>query len=306
MKWIPARAYRYASKDMPVLITGETGAGKELIARAIHDAGRRAGRQFVVVDCAAIPASLLGNELFGHERGSTRTPTANNRDSLPRRTGGSLFLDEIGELPLATQSALLRVLSEGTYRPLGSVREVSSDVRVIAATNRDLQEAVARGAFRVDLYYRIRSAVIDLPPLRSRPVDIPPLIRHFIRQLHPSGVCSPVAMARLTGHGWKGNVRELQNRVESAVSLAKNGMITVEDFFPENSAGIGRDDEMLSLYAFKDDVFRDSEKDCLVCAMRMTRGNMSKAANIAGMHRTYLYHLCRRHRVKPSDFRKGG
>ena len=308
MKRVLAMAFDYAVMDMPVLITGETGTGKELIARAVHDASGRAGQQFVVVDCAAIPEALLGSELFGHEKGAHADADGKQPGLLAAAHKGSLFFDDIGELPLTAQSTLLRALSEGTYRPLGSVREVSSDARVIAATSRNLYEAVAQGAFRVDLFHRIRSAVIDLPPLRSRAVDIPLLIRHVIRKRTPPGVrppaVSPEAMARLTGHDWEGNVRELENRVESAIALAKNGMITLADLFPEDSAGIEFNYEMPSLHAFRDDMVRDAEEDYLVCVLRMTRGNMSKAAKIAGIHRTYLYHLCRQHGIRPSDFRK--
>lgn len=310
MKRVLARTFHYASKDMPVLITGETGTGKELIARAIHDASGRAGQQFVVVDCAAIPAPLLGNELFGHERGAYTDANGKQPGLFAAAHKGTLFLDEIGELPMTAQSTLLRALSEGTYRPLGGVREVTSDVRVIAATNRDLQRAAGQGAFRVDLYHRIRSAAVDLPPLRSRAVDIPLLARHIIRKRTPSRVrppaVSPVALNRLISHGWGGNVRELENRLESALALANNGQITVEDVFPEDSAGAEHNGELPSLQSFRDDMARDAEEDYLVYVLRVTGGNISKAAKIAGTHRTHLHRLCRQHAIEPSEFRKGG
>ena len=312
MKRVLAMTFDYARMDMPVLITGETGTGKELIARAVHDASARAGGPFVVVDCAAMPAPLLENELFGHERGAYTDAKTKQPGLVAAAHGGSLFLDEIGELPPTAQSALLRVLSERTFRPLGSPREVSSDVRVVAATNRDLRQAVDQGAFRLDLLHRIRSAVLDLPPLRSRAVDIPPLVRHFIRKMTPEvtrqPAVSPEAMERLLSHGWEGNVRELEHRIESAIARAmngKNGLISIADLFPEDSAGIDPNGEMPSLQSYRDEMAGSAERDYLDYVLRMTGGNVSRAARLAGTHRTHLYRLCRQHGIEPMAFRNG-
>lgn len=187
MKRICSMTFSYARMDMPVLITGETGTGKELIARAIHEVSNRADQPFVVVDCAALPETLLGNELFGHERGAYTGADKKQPGLFAAANKGTVFLDEIGELHLTAQAALLRVLQDGSYRPYGSVRLMSTDVRIIAATNRDLEEASVRRTFRLDLFHRIRSAVLQMPPLRSRTADIPLLVRHFMRKLAPPG-----------------------------------------------------------------------------------------------------------------------
>ena len=307
MKRICSMTFRYARTDMPVLITGETGTGKELIARAVHTASSRADQPFVIVDCAALPETLMGNELFGHERGAYTGADRKQPGLFAAANKGTIFLDEIGELPLNAQAVLLRVLQDGSYRPYGSVRQMNTDVRVIAATNRDLQEAVVQKSFRLDLYHRIGSAVLQMPPLRSRIADIPLLFRHFMKELTPSDVgemeVSPAVMSRLLRHGWEGNVRELENRLRAAIALASNGQVTVENIFPEEVEGTDRSNEIQSLRTVRTGTTKDTEGQYLENILRETNGNVSKAAEIVGVHRTHLYKLLRIHGISPSQYR---
>ena len=307
MKRICSMTLQYAQTDLPVLITGETGTGKELIARALHAASRRADQAFVVVDCAALPETLAGNELFGHERGAYTGADRKQPGLFAAANKGTIFLDEIGELPPSAQAVLLRVLQDGSYRPYGSVRQMYTDVRVIAATNRDLKEAAVQKSFRLDLYHRIGSAVLQLPPLRSRLADIPLLVRHFMRRTTSFGAqpleISPAVMSRLLRHKWEGNVRELENRLRSGTALASSGRVTVEDIFPEEGEGIDRNHEIPSLRAVRTGVSRDTEGQYLEGILRETNGNVSKAADIAGVHRTHLYNLLCKYEIDPSDYR---
>lgn len=312
MKRLCSISYDYAMADIPVLITGETGTGKELIAKAIHAVSARADHPFVVVDCAALPEALMGNELFGHERGAFTGADRKQPGLFAAADKGVVFLDEIAELPLAAQAVLLRVLQDGSYRPYGSIRQRRTDVRIIAATNQDLQEAVNRKTFRLDLFHRIRSAVIHLPPLRSRTADIPLLVRHFIRKLAPDGAAppevTPGVMSRLIRHGWEGNVRELENRIRSSLALASNGRIADEDIFPEDvedMEDMEGNHELPSLQTVRTDTSRDTEGQYLESILRETRGNVSRAAEIAKVHRTHLYNLLRQHEIDPADYRIG-
>ena len=307
MKRVCSKTFQYARTDLPVLITGETGTGKELIARAIHAASSRADKPFVIVDCTALPETLMGNELFGHERGAYTGADRKQPGLFASANNGTIFLDEIGELPLSAQPVLLRVLQDGSYRPYGSVRQMKTDVRVIAATNRDLQEAVFQKSFRLDLYHRIGSAVLQMPPLRSRTDDIPLLVRHFMCKLTPSDVgemeVSPAVRSRLLRHGWEGNVRELENRLRSAIALASNGQVTVEDIFPEEVEGTGRSNEIPSLRTVRTRMSKNTEGQYLANILRETNGNVTKAAEIAGVHRTYLYNLLRLYGIDPVVYR---
>ncbi|HWP34040.1 MAG TPA: sigma-54 dependent transcriptional regulator, partial [Thermodesulfobacteriota bacterium] len=225
---------RVAEKDVTVLIRGESGTGKELVARAIYRHSRRADRPFVIVNCAAIPDSLLESELFGYERGAFTGATGRHAGRFEQADGGTLFLDEIGDLSLATQAKLLRVLQEGEVTRLGGGETRRVDVRVICATNRDLEAALRAGTFREDLYYRLNVITISLPPLRERREDIPLLVAHFLdrfgRELgRPVRGLEPAAMAAAQAYAWPGNVRELENTLKRAVLLAKGPLVTLED-----------------------------------------------------------------------------
>ena len=309
MQRICSVSYNYARADIPVLITGETGTGKELVAKAIHAVSDRADHPFVVLDCAALPETLMGNELFGHERGAYTGADRKQPGLFAAADKGIIFLDEIGELPMTAQAILLRVLQDGSYRPYGSVRQMHTDVRVIAATNRNLQEAVDQKTFRLDLMHRIRSAVIHLPPLRSRTDDVPPLVRHFMSKFTASDIgemdVSPEAMIRLLRHGWEGNVRELENRLRSAIALASDGRITVEDIFPEEVEGTDRSNELpsLRLRTVRTGMSKDTEGQYIENILRETNGNVSKAAKIVGVHRTHLYNLLRLYGINPVVYR---
>jgi len=232
-----------AASDVNVLITGETGTGKDLCARTIHDRSRRAGKPFVAVNCAAFPETLLEAELFGHEKGAFTGADRRRVGRFEAANEGTLLLDEIGELPLAAQVKLLRVLETSTFEPLGTSKSVAVNVRIIAATNRDLAAAVATGAFRQDLYYRLNVVDIETPPLRRRPGDIPILVSEFLadiasRQERPVPPLDPSAVAALATYGFPGNVRELIHALERAVAVARGGVIRLEHLPPAIASSV--------------------------------------------------------------------
>lgn len=222
---------RAASSDATVLISGETGTGKELVASALHYESRRAKKPFIEVNCAALTETLVESELFGHERGAFTSAISRHRGKFEQADGGSLFLDEIGDMPVATQAKMLRVLQERSFARVGGHEKLSVDVRIICATNHNLEEAVGKGNFRLDLLYRIGIIVIDVPPLRERKADIPKLARYFLSRCrrdsvqHPAQDISDTAIEALCLHNWPGNVRELQNAIERASVLCKDDVI---------------------------------------------------------------------------------
>ena len=229
-----ARVTKVAPTDSTVLVTGETGTGKELIARAIHKRSQRAARAFVCVNCAAIPTSLISSELFGHEKGAFTGATQRRLGRFELAEGGTIFLDEVGELPQETQIALLRVLQEREFERVGGNKVIAADVRVIAATNRDLQGAIDDGTFRGDLYYRLNVFPIEMPALRQRREDIPLLVEYFIdRYSSKAGKkirgIEKSTLARLKSYSWPGNIRELQNVIERSVVLCESETFTVDE-----------------------------------------------------------------------------
>jgi transcriptional regulator with GAF, ATPase, and Fis domain len=228
-----ARVAKVAPTDSTVLITGETGTGKELIARAIHKRSRRSLRAFVSVNCAATPATLITSELFGHEKGAFTGALQRRLGRFELAEGGTIFLDEIGELPAETQIALLRVLQEREFERIGGSRPIRADVRVIAATNRDLENAIAAGAFRRDLFYRLNVFPIEMPPLRNRKEDIPMLIEYFIHRYSSKagkkiGTVEKRTIELLQSYPWPGNIRELQNILERSVILCETDLFSVD------------------------------------------------------------------------------
>jgi DNA-binding NtrC family response regulator len=232
----------FAPFDISVLIQGETGTGKELVASAVRGLSGRKGRPYEVVNCATLTRELAGSELFGHERGAFTSANARKQGLLVQAHGGTVFLDEVGELPLDTQSMLLRVLETGELRPLGSTRTIRTDVRVIAATNRDLEEAVGRREFREDLYERLNDVVMQVPPLRERRDDIPLLLDHFrdlYNRQHGFAVTglTAEAMAAMTGYGWTGNVRALAKGLRQAMIRRKQGLVQLGDLRIARGAG---------------------------------------------------------------------
>jgi DNA-binding NtrC family response regulator len=299
-----------------VLITGESGTGKELIAKAIHEGSPRAGRQFVTVNSSNIPSELLESELFGHTRGAFTGAVAAKKGLFEVADGGSIFLDEIGDIPPETQARLLRVIQEREFTPLGDTSPRRVDVRIIAATNIDLKEAVKQGTFREDLYYRLSVVPIELPPLRDRRVDILPLAQHFIHKYNEengrqvSEQIKPEVLALLEAYSWPGNVRELENAIERAVVIAPGQEITRECLRTEISdpqtaravmregasgaaaLGIGRG---INFY----DEVRHFEIDLIRRALEQTSGHQSRAARLLGMNATTLNSKIKTYNIDP-------
>jgi two-component system response regulator PilR (NtrC family) len=282
---------RVASLPSHVLITGESGTGKELVARAIHERGSRAQAPFVPINCAAIPEPLLESELFGHARGAF-TGAVDNKEGLLRTAGdGTIFLDELGDMPLSIQAKLLRAIESREVQPVGSTRRVQIHARLLAATNRDLRTDAADGRFRDDLYYRLAVVEIHVPPLRERREDIPPLANHFVaryarelgRDVH--GI-SRDALRLLGGHEWKGNVRELSNAIERAVIFASGGQVAAADLPDAVRAASPRDPEYSpDLRAAR----AEFERDHILRVIGQCDGNKRKAARLLGLGVTSLY-----------------
>jgi two-component system response regulator HydG len=283
---------RAARNSSTVLITGESGTGKEVVAKSIHDLSDRKG-PFIPVNCAAIPSELIESELFGHT-GQAFTGARQARAGLfESAEGGTLFLDEVGELPLHTQPKLLRVLQEGTVRRVGADHERPVNVRIIAATNRDLEKEVAEGRFREDLYWRLNVIHLQIPPLRERLFDIPLLVEHFLNSLatrlgYPSLNVSPEALAVLTAYSWPGNVRELENVLERAAAMTDSTTITHDDL-PDRVRSSGKTSSLLTRAREQRMTLAELEKEYIIETLRLTGGNKSRAAEILGFDRRTLH-----------------
>jgi len=286
---------RVATLDTTVLIQGETGTGKELVARAIHYASPRAERPFVVVDCAALPETLFESELFGHERGAFTGALATRRGLLETSSGGTCFLDEIGELTAPLQAKLLRTLQERAVRRVGGSEPIPVDVRIVAATNRDLRKLVVDGAFRDDLYYRLNVVTLTVPPLRERPQDIPLLAQHFLDKFaraagRPVKRLAPEALAVLVGHRWLGNVRELEHAIERAVALSSSEMLLPDDFPPN----LRREPESLPSLPASRMTLEEVKRWYLNKVLEEAGGNKLRAAELLGIDRRTLYRILER------------
>lgn len=307
---------RLMNTDLTVMINGESGTGKELVARALHDFGRRRGGPFVAVNMAAIPRELIESELFGHEKGSFTGATMRVTGRFEQAEGGTLFLDEIGDMPIEAQTRLLRVLQDGRYTTVGGRTPIKSNVRIIAATHRDLQSMIKSGIFREDLYYRLNVVPIRIPPLRQRIEDIPELIAHFLSQAAADGLptknIEPAAVDRLKAYRWPGNVRELENLVKRLVALYSEPSIgpaiiemelAVQEPVAEdigNSATLsGTIERHLREYfddhdgelpppGLYDRILRELEKPLIALTLQATRGNQVKAADLLGLNRNTL------------------
>ena len=298
----PMRAlYRTIEKvgatDATVLVVGESGTGKELVARNLHRASRRADRSFVAVNCAAIPDTLIESELFGHEKGSFTGAHRRREGRFEEADGGTLFLDEIASMPLPLQATLLRVLQERRFTRVGGSGEVESDVRVIAASNRDLPALVNEGTFREDLFYRLNVISIELPPLRDRMEDVPLLAANFLDQAsarHGAEIrsLSPEVLRILMEHGWPGNVRELANAVERLVLLAEDGRPSIEDLPAElRRSAAGKYGCPFSLPA-DGLIWEQVERGLIAQALKRSRGNRAAAARLLGLsYKAFLYRL---------------
>ncbi|HSJ23343.1 MAG TPA: sigma-54 dependent transcriptional regulator [Longimicrobiales bacterium] len=275
--------HRAAAASFPVLITGESGTGKELVARAVHQLSRREGR-FVAVNCAALPENLLESELFGHEKGAFTGADREKAGLLETANRGTLFLDEVTELPAALQPKLLRALEEGEVRRVGATQTRRFDVRFVSASNRDVEDAVARGAFRDDLYWRLHVLHVHLPPLRERVPDIPLLAEHFLA----GRKVSRDAMNLLTAYAWPGNVRELRNALERAVAMARTGEVTPADLPPRIRDAVGTVDVVADA-SRRALPLRDLEREYILEVLRQNDGNKSRTAEILGVDRRTLY-----------------
>jgi two-component system nitrogen regulation response regulator GlnG len=309
---------RLTQTDLTVMITGESGTGKELVARVLHDHGKRKRGPFVAINMAAIPRELIESELFGHEKGSFTGAQARSQGRFEQAEGGTLFLDEIGDMPMDAQTRLLRVLQQGEYSTIGGRTAIKTNVRIIAATHRDLKSQIQQGLFREDLFYRLNVVPLRLPPLRERLQDLGDLVRHFLRQASKEGLgektMTSEAIERLKNHGWPGNVRELENLVRRLVALHREETITeamvtaeldagvlpvvgdtgdhpkrladmVERYLVDYFAGYGTALPPPNLY---DRILQEIERPLLLAALTATRGNQIKAADLLGLNRNTL------------------
>jgi two-component system response regulator GlrR len=296
-----AEARMVAQTDASVLIRGESGTGKELLAQSIHQASARANKPFVAVNCGAIPEALLESELFGHMKGAFTDAVANHKGLFQAADGGTLLLDEIGDMPPALQVKLLRVLQERVVRPLGSSQSIAVDVRIISATHHDLDAAMAEGLFRADLYYRLNVVTLTLPPLADRREDIPLLANHFLLKLAQkyskrlSGF-APEALKALSTAAWPGNVRQLHNVVEQVCALSTTPLISLALM---QRALRSPSMEVLSLA----DARQRFEREYLVGLLKLTDGNVADAARLADRNRTEFYRLMQKHGLTSGHFK---
>jgi two-component system response regulator HydG len=294
---------RIADSTASVIITGESGSGKEVVAREVHRRSARAHGPFIAINCAAMPEPLLESELFGHVRGAFTDAKSSHMGLFQQAHGGTIFLDEIGDMPPGLQAKLLRVLEQRTLRPVGGRQEVPVDVRVISATNRDLEEAMDAGSFRDDLYFRLHVVGIEVPPLRARGTDILTLAHHFLAQHTSRGVIgiSAAAASSLMAYPWPGNVRELRNAIERGVALARFAELAVEDLpdrvraYKSSHVVVASDDpsELVPLF--------EVERRYVARVMEAVGGNKTAAARVLGVERKRLYRMLDRHKRGEND-----
>ena len=294
MQRVMAQVERVAASETRVCILGETGTGKELVARTLHERSNRAGGPFVTLNCAAVPAELIESELFGHEKGSFTGAAGRHLGKFEQAQRGTIFLDEIGDMPLAMQAKLLRVLEEGEVERIGGDRAITVDVRVIVATHRDLEAQVRDGKFRQDLFHRVFVFPLRLPPLRERREDIPALVEHFARQIGAANGWKPMrftetAMAALQNHAWPGNIRELRNAVERMM------LLTTSDEVTEDTVGLalpgsfaGAESGVAATGPLAERV-RDFEKQTILAELKRHRNQISNTARALGLERSHLY-----------------
>jgi transcriptional regulator with PAS, ATPase and Fis domain len=293
-----------APSDANVLIVGESGVGKEVIANAIHARSRRAGQPVVKLNCAAFPQTMIEGELFGYVKGAFTGAIQDFPGMIGAADGGTLFLDEISDMPADLQTRFLRVLQEREYRSLGSTQTMKADFRAIASTNRPISQALAENRLRSDLYYRLNTFQIEVPPLRKRKEDIPPLIAQFVKQFSqqlgkPEPEVSPDAFQKLLDYSWPGNVRELQNAIEYAVVLAREGMIGVKELPTEIQLPPElQQSERSALPRSGVQSLDDLERTAILQALAECRGNKKKAAELLGIQRPTLYNKMKRYAIE--------
>jgi DNA-binding NtrC family response regulator len=302
---------KVAETDLTVLVRGESGTGKELVAQALHNRSSRRDRPFVAVNCAAISPELVESELFGHEKGAFTGADARRLGRFESADGGTIFLDEIGDMPTSTQAKVLRVLQERSFERVGGTRPIQVDVRVVAATHRDLEQEVSGGGFREDLYYRLKVVEVELPPLRQRSEDVPALALRFLEQVNErlgreKQRLSESALARLVRHAWPGNVRELRNVIEQAAVLCGGGVIEEEDLHldgaPTAVPDPGPVDPELPFSEAKRRSVERFERDFLLRALREHDGNISRTADSIGMVRQSLQQKIRELGLRSEDW----
>jgi DNA-binding NtrC family response regulator len=295
-----ALAGRVAPSDATVLVTGESGTGKELLARGIHYSSGRAEGPFIAVNCAAIPESLIESELFGHVKGAFTGAVRDREGKFEQADGGTLFLDEIGDLRVDLQAKILRALQERTVDRVGGVKQVDLDVRVIAATNKDLEREVREGNFREDLFYRLSVVALHMPPLRDRKDDIPILAEHFLRKFShgPAVRIAPDALELLTAYGWPGNVRELENVMERASILKRGDMITRDDLPEKLSRKATGASEVLLNLPEGGLSLEELEKDLIIKALERHKGNQTRAAEYLRITRPTLIYRMEKYGLK--------
>ena len=283
----------------PVLIAGESGTGKELIARAIHFRGQYAKRPFVAVDCGSLVPTLIESELFGYEKGAFTGAIKSKEGLFESANGGTIFLDEIGELPLEMQAKLLRVLQEKEVRPVGSNNKVKVDVRVIAATNRDLETAYREGTFRKDLYFRLNVVTVHLPPLRDRKGDIPALVHWFLNKQVPDQTVqvTQAAMQDLLQYDWPGNIRELENCIERAVALGSQNVIDVHDLPPAIRRLSGSAEEPVEPTGLSSTDLEELERETIMRVFEQTNGDKQLTGRMLGISRATLYRKLKRYNI---------
>ena len=301
MEDLLTKARLVAERDASILISGESGTGKELLAQAIHLASRRAQAPFVAINCAAIPEQLLESELFGHTKGAFSGAVRDHKGLFQAAQGGTVFLDEIGDMPLQLQGKLLRVLQERQVTPVGSTQAIAVDVRIISATHRNLKNAIKEGLFREDIYYRLNVVELELPPLSARREDIPLLARHFLALLaerygRTINGFSPDAMAALVNTSWPGNVRQLYNVVEQCVALSTTPLISAVAI----EKSIHREEE---LFVSLEEAKKRFERDYLIRTLKITGGNVTQAARLSHKNRTEFYKLLSKHDLVPASFK---
>ncbi len=297
-----AQAHMVAGTDARVMITGESGTGKELLARAIHKASPRRNRPFVAINCSAMAENLLESELFGHVKGAFTGAIREHRGLFQAADGGTLMLDEIGDMPMRLQVKLLRVLQENQVRPVGSTDAITVNVRIISATHRDLKQLIMGGHFREDLYYRLNVVHIEMPSLNKRREDIPLLVSHFLEKIAqetglPRHIYAPEAVEVLVSADWPGNVRQLENVVRQNVALATSPIMSAELV----QAALGGGPTRLPSF---DEARDDFTRTYLSQILQITGGNVSQAARLAKRNRTDFYKLLARHQLTPEDFKQ--
>jgi two-component system response regulator GlrR len=302
MEALLQQAKAAARTDVSILIQSQTGTGKELLARAVHRASKRGDKTFMAFNCAAIPEPLLESELFGHNPGAFTGATRAHDGLFQAANQGTIFLDEVGDMPLSAQAKLLRVLEEKEVRPIGSTRSIPVDVRIISATHYDLAENVAKKTFREDLFYRLNVITLELPPLAQRREDIPMLVDHFCQVLSEKNGSTgklkfaPEAMELLVSAPWPGNVRQLFNVVEQCSVLTTTTLVARK--LVERALSF-RSDKLLSLTEARDQF----ERDYLIRLLNLTEGNIALAARLSKRNRSEFYKLLRRHSLEPEQFR---